>query len=294
MSARKGCSLGSAGWLALLFILAPLQPGFAASVGVVWLGNDTHGDVFATDTDGNVLHTVAGIDVTGIAFDGSSLYFSDRASNFTRRTPDGQTVLDSFFVSSELIGEDLAWDTNRNRLWRIDHSNRLDRINPVSGMSDFSFNLPTAHAGFSRLGGLGVAYDGSRDLLYVSFCEFGCGNLVQGLVVSFDPDTLAVADVFTTSGFATGGLGYDPVTDSLWVGDNTVVRNMSLGGAVLDSFARPQVGGFVDGLEFIPAAVPEPGALSLLLLAAPGLLLVKRRSRRNPKNGKASNPYLGQ
>jgi hypothetical protein len=122
---------------------------------------------------------------------------------------------------------------------------------------------------------LGIAYDSFRDLLYVSYCDAGCSTLGKGLVQVVDPDTgMVLSDLFSTSGFATGGLGYDPATDSLWVGDATTVRNISLSGTVLSSFARPAPGGFVDGLEFIPT--PEPGSMLLQLMA---LAWLARRRR---------------
>lgn len=262
--------------LATLLMSAVALP---LEAGVLWLGNDTVGSVFQTDTTGTVLQELMNIDVTGIAFDGSSLYFADRPGNYSVRTPDGATVLGTFSAASGGIGEDLAWDTSRNRLWRIVHNNTLQRIDPVAGAVDMSVALPTAHPSFNTLGGLGIAYDGSRDRLYVSYCERGCATLGRGLVQIVDPSTGSVTgDLFLTSGFATGGLGYDPVTDSLWVGDSSTVRNMSLSGSVLSSFARPTPGGFVDGLEFIPTRVPEPSSVVLLLSALIGLLGTKRHS----------------
>ena len=65
--------------------------------------------------------------VTGIAFDGTSLYFADRVGDFTKRTADGSTILDSFTVGSGDTGEDLAWDSKRKVLWRIVHTNVLQK-----------------------------------------------------------------------------------------------------------------------------------------------------------------------
>jgi hypothetical protein len=250
--------------------------GMPVEAGVIWLGNDTAGDVFQTDTAGNVLQQIVNVGVTGVAFDGSSLYFVDRQGNYSVRTPDGSTVVDSFFVASGGTGEDLAWDPVRSRLWRVVHNNTLQEIDPVAA-SAVNFSLPTSHAQFSTLGALGIAYDSVRDLLYVSYCDAGCATLSKGLVQVVDPNTGTVmGDLFLTSGFATGGLGYDPATDTLWVGDAGTVRNMSLSGSVLSSFGRPSPGGFVDGLEFIP--IPEPGSAVLLVAALAGLLRRRHKS----------------
>lgn len=261
----------------VLSVIVALWPITVNATPTVWLGNDMGGNVFATDTSGAVEQVVAGIGVTGIAYDGTSLYFADRTGNYTRRTTDGQTVLGSFSVASTGTGEDLAWDSSRNRIWRIVHNNRLQMINPITGTEDSFFSLPTGHSGFSTLGGLGVAYDGLRDLLYVSYCDAGCSSLAHGLVQIFDPDTgLITGDLFST-GFGSGGLGYDPVSDSLWIGDSSVVRNVALDGTVLSSFVRPGPAGFPDGLEFIPHTAPEPSTLLLLGSGLAGVAFWQRR-----------------
>jgi hypothetical protein len=126
-------------------------------------------------------------------------------------------------------------------------------IDPATGTIDVSYPIPAADPEISPRGGLGIAYDSARDELYASFCQAGCATLLKGLVLRIDPDDGSVlGELFRTNGFATGGLAYEPATDALWVGDNTLVRKMSLAGAILDSFARPAPGGFVDGLEFVP------------------------------------------
>lgn len=244
----------------------------------LWLGNDTLGSVFRTTNTGGVVTTLPGLPTTGIASDGTNLYFADPAGNFTKRTSNGATVLDSFVVGSGDTGEDLAWDSKRNVLWRIVHTNVLQEINPATHSLLNSFAIPTSDPILGTLGGLGIAYDSSRDELYVSFCAVGCSSLAAGLIDIVNPVTGGVlGSLFRTSGFATGGLGYDAATDTLWVGDNSVVRNMSRSGTVLSNFARPSPGGFVDGLEFVPTAVPEPASGVLL---ATGVLVIAGILRR--------------
>ena len=252
----------------------------------LWLGNDTVGDVFQTSTTGAVITDLKNLPVTGIAFDGASLYFADPSGNFTKRTADGATILSSFSIPSGDTGEDLAWDSKRKVLWRIVHTNVLQEINP-SGSLITSFMIPTGDSVLGTLGGLGIAYDSKRDELDVSFCSAGCSSLAAGLVDRVNPATgLVLGMLFRTTGFATGGLGYDPAADSLWVGDLTTVRNMSRTGTVLSSFTRLSPGAFVDGLEFV-ASVPEPSSVvlfgsGLALLAVTGILRHRRRGLRTP------------
>jgi predicted esterase len=232
----------------------------------LWLGNDMSGDVFATDLSGHPVTDLGNLPRTGIAFDGTYLYFGDRGGNIEQRTSDGQLVLKSFNIPiSGCCAEDLAWDTKRQRLWRIDHGDVLHEIDINTGTNDRSFLLPTTDpAGIlTPLGGLGIAYDPGRDLLYVSFCQQGCVLNGQGLVETVDPSTGNVTGVlFRSTVGLTAGIGYEADDDSLWIGDVGVVHHFSRSGAVLSSFNRPQPGGPVDGLEFI-AATPTRCSLAM-------------------------------
>src|SRR5262249_16530764 len=169
--------------------------------------------------------------------------------------------LDTFTISAEPFcgpagagcTEDLAWDSKRRRLWRTVHNSpALQKIDPATHTLEASFPLNNSDPVIGAVGALGIAYDAGRDLLYMSFCNEGCSDFTKGLVKSFNPDTGAeVAVVFRTTGFATGGLGFDSDTDILWVGDVQMVRKMTLAGDVLSSFTGPIAGRFIDGLEFI-------------------------------------------
>jgi hypothetical protein len=219
----------------------------------LWLGNDQRGDVFQTTTTGTVTTDLPSLSTTGIAWDGSNLFFADPSGNFTKRTSDGKTVLDNFVIGP-FGGEDLAWDGKRKVLWRILHTNALQKIDPVAHTVLATYAIPQSDPGFlTTLGGLGIAYDSMRDKLYVSFCKAGCDtSVVAGLVDIVDPNTGSISGtLFRTNGFFTGGLAYDPATDTVWVGDTSTVRNMDRSGNVLASFTRPLPGAFVDGLEFV-------------------------------------------
>ncbi len=236
-----------------------------SSRGVLWLGNDSPAGrgahLYAVDTNGAVLRTLSDLGVSGIAFDGSSLYFNSE-STITRRSLDGATVLETLHVASTNNSEDLAWDCRRQRIWRIDHDNRLRRIDPLTRAQDQVFVLPPSDpAGVATpLAGLGVAYDAKRDLLYVSFCKAGCDftSFPGGVIMKVNPGTGAVTGQLfrTANGIHTAGLAYEPATDTLWVGDLNVVRRMTLSGAVVSTIPTP-VSAFVDGLEFVSESGPD-------------------------------------
>ncbi|MBI1787277.1 MAG: PEP-CTERM sorting domain-containing protein, partial [Acidobacteria bacterium] len=211
-------------------------------------------------------------------WDGSILYSSEAFSGkIDRRLLDG-TFLSSFTVApSTNFGEDMAWDSTRNRLLRVNHfPATLDRINPVTGLLDMSFALPLTGFGFTNLGAIGLAYDSRRDLLYVSFCEAGCASTSVGTILQFDPSTgnQVGGVLFSVSGANSfiGGLAYDAIGDTLWLG-GVDVRHTTLAGAPISSFASTY---FSDGLELIQSRVPEPNALLLSGLVGIALWLRRR------------------
>jgi len=231
------------------------------SGGVLWLGNNSFGlpaTATATDSSGSMLGTVTA-PVSGIAFDGTNLWFSDPFGNLTKRTPDGNTVLDSFPGAKLPNNEDMAWDSKRERLWRAEFfPPALERINPATGTVETTIPLPAGSVTdplYPRAA-VGVAYNAESDRIYVSFCKVGCGTL-GGVVAAFDAGTgAALGDLFSTSAYLVGGLAFDPIAGnlcvSLWNGFNPVIANMTLKGAVNSSFSRG--GPFVDGLELLEGA----------------------------------------
>ena len=230
----------------------------SAAADRLWLGNDTEGDVFQTDTIGNILIRIPNANATGIAWDGQFLYFSDHEGNITKRGADGLSVLTGFSIRPSTIDkstEDMAWDPVRQRLWRVERPNTLRRIDPFARRVDQTYALPSQGA---DLEAVGVAYDSSRDILYISYSQSEEGTIAEGLVFSANPGTGTLQNLlFRLPGMPAGGLGWDPATDTLWVGTDTDVRNMSRAGALLSRFIRPRPSGdIVDGLEFL--SVPAP------------------------------------
>src|SRR6185436_10671640 len=168
--------------------------------------------------------------VTGIDFNGDHSFFSSLGGNpnFSERTADGVTVLRRFYATPQHEGfEDTAWDTRRRRIWACDLFGYLTRINPETERVEARYNL------FSPTRCVGVAYDTTRDLVYVS-------TFFSTLVVKVDPDSGQVlGELFRTFAFDTGGLAYDPTSDTLWVGRSfgAGLVNVNLAGTPLRSGA---------------------------------------------------------
>jgi len=231
------------------------------SGGALWLGNNASelsATATATDISGSMLGTVSA-PVSGIAFDGTHLWFSDPFGNLTKRTTDGNTVLAGFPGSVAANNTDMAWDSKRQRLWRAEFfPPALERINPATGTIEATIALPVGSPAdplYPRAA-MGVAYNAESDRIYVSFCKERCGTL-GGVVAAFDAGTgAALGDLFSTTAYLIGGLAFDPATENLcvalWNGFNPVMASMTLRGAVNSSFSRG--GPFVDGLELVGGA----------------------------------------
>ncbi len=234
------------------------------SGGVLWLGNNSSSSpemTTASNNAGSMLGTVSA-PASGMAFDGTNLWFIEAFGNLTKRTPDGNTVLASFPGAAVANNADMAWDEKRGRLWRTESSPpALERINPETGAIDATFPLPLGRSGdptYPRAA-VGVAYDAATDRLYVSFCKVGCSAL-NSVVAAFDAGTGAsLGDLFSTSAYLIGGLALDPVGGNLWAGlwngFNPVIANMTLAGVVNSSFSKG--GPFVDGLEVVGTAATQ-------------------------------------
>lgn len=156
----------------------------------------------------------------------------------------------------------LAYDANRNRLWVSANSGLLAYHDLGTGVNNI--------VGFAPMGDLeGLAFDAASDTLYALSDS-------DDRLYTIDTTSLAMTAISGDLGSGTWrGLTYDPSTGRLVassVGLITYVREFDLAtGQFLNSGLITGVGGFVQGLAFIPA----PGVLGALATA--GLLMRRRR-----------------
>jgi hypothetical protein len=264
---------------ALAAVTSPAKAG-----GTLWFGNDGAGTEFHTDLNGNVIGTVKQ-SITGVAWTGSTLYMGDPGANIFAKNLDGTPKPGNF--TTPVLGspsEDMAWDSKRHDLVRVYHfalaSGEIQVFNTSGGVINSAALMSVDPTGTltTPMGALGVAYDSKRDQFDVSFCNNGCGA-IGGVVEAYDASTLAyVGTLFTSTTSYLGGLGYDPATDTLWVGGDNAngvfVDHMTRDGTILSGFGG--FGVFPDGMEFISSSVPEPSAWVLMLLGVAGLGLALR------------------
>jgi hypothetical protein len=263
-----------------------LVAGQAQAAASLWFGNDGAGTDYHTTTSGALLGTVSQ-SLTGAAWDGSTLYLGDPAATIFTDTLAGVSKSPVSFTIPVLGGpaEDMAWDSKRNQLVRVFHTNGTSgeiEIFTKTGTVISSFALPTTDPTGTltgTMGALGVAYDSTRDQLDISYCNVGCGA-PGGVIEAYDPVTLAfLGTVFTSSTEYLGGLGYQRSTDTLWVGGfdpsfGYFVEHAMRDGTVLSRFGSAV---FPDGLEFV--SVPEPATWAVMLVGVTGLGASLRRRR---------------
>jgi hypothetical protein len=260
---------------------ALLAPGTVWATPSLWVGSDGGGFYYHVDTSGNLLSGpftdgISG-ETTGIAFDGSHLWTSSFMGPVTEHNADGSGNLKTISPALPNASEDMAWDSKRGLLWRITHYSPFVQAFDENGNLVHQYALPTSEVGFGNdMGGLGLAYDPVRDLLYASFCHAGCSSLATGIVLAVNPND-GSSSVLFLSDYGTGGLAYDQSADMLWVGNYGVLRYVNLSGVVDHSITLPFANNFPDGLELV-TGVPEPATMTLL---GAGLLGLAGRRRRN-------------
>lgn len=249
----------------------------------LWLSPDrANPPVINVDRAGNFIRQAPFFGASGVAVypEGNALYTAGPATSFSRFDLDTLAPAGSLTLTPLVpqFGEDLAYDGTF--LYRADYSGqRIIRFDPTTGASTLFKQFTGTDAG----GPVGLAWTGTG--FYVSMYN-------QNRILELDVTGNVLRSFTVQSGQMSlyGGLGWDVVDNSLWIG--TVGRVFEIdesNGVVLGGFVLPApygAGTFVDGLEFQNAAtptgnnVPEPGTLALVGLALVGLKLKGLRRRR--------------
>lgn len=251
-----------------------------AQAGLVGLSSGDPGALFninsATGAASHIVNVSPGItSLVGLEYLGGKYYATDvlpPGSGFAFGTIDPTTgaftVLNTQGGSANWHG--LAGNEAAGLLYTVDQDagNVLKSIDTAGVITTI---------GPTTVDGRGMAYDDANGILYAT----GGGSL-------WTVDTATgVATLVGAMGVADGamGLAYDELTDTLYANEGGVfglgsaalyTLNVATGAATLvgANGALPAGTRFLDGLTWVPDAIPEPSALGLVAL---GLLALRRR-----------------
>ena len=264
---------------AVLF-LAVVSVAALAQAGTIMVGPNGQGPVDLYATDGTLMGTYGPAGATAATSDGLGDTFVAVPNLNTNQTviyefgSDPTTPIGQYTFSGTNPGasdgylDDLAYGGG-GTLWAAGFNGTVYNINFIGGTILSSFATGAT--------GEGVGTDGK--ILYTTT---GLGN---GSIDTFAFNGSPLSTIFT--GLTDSlGIGYDPSTQTLWVGGDGVVSQIDSNGDILNAFAVTMPDGdpiVASGIDIVtPAAVsssvPEPSTLALCCLSL--LWFAIRRARR--------------
>jgi hypothetical protein len=217
----------------------------------LWIGTDntTSRDILNIDRTGTLLRSIPLTEATGIAIDAAHnrIFFGDDSGKIVARDLDTLTAgqpltngVDGGFY------EGMAFDGSF--IWRASaYDTAIVRLSPIDGSRLSSFTL-----GYFPIG---VAWDGT--------CLWVSRYSATGPITRYNTNGVPTGQQFSVSlpGDSAGGLAYDTMDGTLWVGATDHIYHYSTNGTQLGSFSlpvSPAEGRFVDGLAFQgPASGPN-------------------------------------
>lgn len=202
----------------------------------------------------------------GVAMIGGNVYVTGTGGVVGQVDLNTGNVFNTFAVAGSV--ESLG-DLNGN-LMVGNYSN--GDINVYTPAGAFVQTISTPNFGMT-----GVDSDGTN--IYVA--SYNNGNVytidLAGNVLSSFPTG--------AGGSSLSGLGYDSSTNSIWVStgfNQDDIRQFSLTGTFITSFPTAPYG-FIDGLDVVPKAIPEPSTYLMGSLVALGAVELRRRLKNaNP------------
>lgn len=256
-------------------VVATAFTPISAFASKLWVGNDTSGPVQLWTTGGVSLGTFGAGGATGTALDGAFAWTvqpSGSDSVITKYNASQTPLATINFTSGIENGngfpswiEDMASGANHT-LWLSGFNGEIYQINSAGSVLT-NFNTPYTFTGIEVIG----------NSIYTDGGFSGNENIYQ-----YDMLGNLVGTLNTNMTGAMGGLAYDPITGTWWVGTSGALDQIDSSGNVLTVLSIG--GGFHDGLAIgdLTGGVPEPSTWTMMLFGFAGIGYAAFRRRTRP------------